>query len=87
MNFEEILNEKENYINIIEDIKKNKECELILLCVTDIIKNGSYIFYTNDNEEQISLAFNIKDLHQGYYLPGCVSRKKQIVPSIMDIIK
>lgn len=87
LNFEEILNEKENYINIIEDLKKNKECELILLCVTDIIKNGSYIFYTNDNKEQISLAFNIKDLHQGYYLPGCVSRKKQIVPSIMDIIK
>ena len=87
LNFEEILNEKDEYIKIIEDIKVNKECDLVLLCVTDIIKNGSYIFYTEDNKEQIGLAFNIEDIHQGYYLPEFVSRKKQIVPNIMDIIK
>ncbi len=87
LNYEEILKEKDKYIELIEEIKVNKECELVLLCVTDIIKNGSYIFYTKDNEEQISLAFNIKDIHQGYYLEGCVSRKKQLVPNIMEIIK
>ncbi|MBP3460786.1 MAG: putative manganese-dependent inorganic diphosphatase [Bacilli bacterium] len=87
LNYEEILNEKDKYIEIIEEIKINKECELVLLCVTDIIKNGSYILYTKDNEEQIGLAFNIKDIEQGYYLSGYVSRKKQLVPNIMDIIK
>lgn len=87
LNFEEILNEKDEYIKIIEDIKVNKECDLVLLCVTDIIKNGSYLFYTEDNKEQIGLAFNIEKIHQGYYLPEFVSRKKQIVPNIMDIIK
>lgn len=87
LNVDEILNEKESYISIIEQIKVNKQCDLVVLCVTDIIKNGSYIFYTNDDKEQMELAFNIKDFEQGYYLDGCVSRKKQIVPSIMDIIK
>lgn len=87
LNFEEIINEKDDYINLIEKIKIDKDCELVLLCVTDIIKNGSYIFYTKDNEEQIKIAFNIKNIEQGYYLPGCVSRKKQIVPNIMDTIK
>ena len=87
LNYEEILNEKDKYIEIIEEIKINKECELVLLCVTDIIKNGSYILYTKDNEEQIGLAFNIKDIEQGYYLSGYVSRKKQLVPNIIDIIK
>ena len=87
LNYEEILNEKDKYIEIIEEIKINKECELVLLCVTDIIKNGSYILYTKDNEEQIGLAFNIKDIEQGYYLSGYVSRKNQLVPNIIDIIK
>lgn len=87
LNFEEILNEKNEYIKIIEDIKINKECDLVLLCVTDIIKNGSYIFYTEDNKEQISLAFDIENIYQGYYLPEFVSRKKQIVPNIMEILK
>lgn len=87
LNVEEILNDQEEYIKLIEDIKTNKECELVVLCVTDIIKNGSYIFYTRSNEEQICLAFDIKEPKEGYYLDGCVSRKKQIVPNIMDIIK
>lgn len=87
LNIENFLNEKEEYIKLIEDTKINKECELVLLCVTDIIKNGSYIFYTKDYKEKLELAFNINDFYQGYYLQGCVSRKKQIVPPIMAIIK
>ncbi len=86
LNVEEILNEKNDYIKLIEDIKVNKECELVLLCITDIIKNGTYILFTSGNEEQLSLAFNAPDIKQGYYIAGCVSRKKQIVPNIMEVI-
>ena len=87
LNCDEILSKKEEYINIIENIKHDKDCDLVLLCITDIIKNGSYILYPKDNEEYISEAFNIKDIYEGYYLPGVVSRKKQLVPNIMSIIK
>ena len=86
LNVEEILNEKEEYIKLIEEIKNNKECELVVLCITDIIKNGSYILFTRGNEDQLSLAFNTNNIEQGHYIDGCVSRKKQIVPFIMDII-
>ena len=87
MNIEEILDEKEEYIKIIEEMKKNKEYDLILLCITDIMKNGSYILYSKDDEEIIALSFNITDIKEGYFLPGVVSRKKQLVPNIMSIIK
>ncbi len=87
LNCEEILNEKDEYIKIIENIKVNKECDLVLLCITDIIENGSYILYTAANEEEISLAFNIPDICQGYFLEGVVSRKKQLVPNIMSLKK
>lgn len=87
LNVEEILNEKDEYIKLIEEIKINREYDLVLLCVTDIIKNGSYIFYTDSNKEALELAFNINDFYQGYFLKGCVSRKKQLVPNIMTIIK
>lgn len=87
LNCEEILNVKEDYITIIEDMKKVKEYDLILLCITDIIKNGSYILYAKEDEEDIALALNIKDIEEGYFLKGVVSRKKQIVPNIMSIIK
>ncbi len=86
LNFEEILNEKEEYLSIIEKMKNDKGHRLVLLVVTDIIKNGSYIFYTEKEKELLEDAYHIKDLYQGYYMNGFVSRKKQIVPAIMEVI-
>ena len=87
MNFEEILDEKDEYIKIIEDMKKNRDYDLVLLCITDIMKNGSYILYATDDEENIAISLGIEDIKEGYFLPGVVSRKKQIVPNIMSTIK
>lgn len=87
LNCDEILKEKDEYIKIIEQIKVDKECDLVLLCITDIIKNGSYILYPESDLETLKLAFNTDDITEGYYLKGVVSRKKQIVPNIMGIIK
>lgn len=87
LNYEEILNNKEKYIDIINNIKVDRNVNMVILCVTDIINKGTYILYSNNCEETLELAFNVKNIYQGYYLPGVVSRKKQIVPNIMDIIK
>ena len=87
LNCDEILKEKEDYIKIVEQIKIDKNCDLVLLCITDIIKNGSYILYPESDLETLKLAFNTDSITEGYYLKGVVSRKKQIVPSIIGIIK
>ena len=67
--------------------KVEKEYDLVLLVVTDMIKNGSYVFYTRNNQERLEAAFSKEHLEQGYYLDGWVSRKKQFVPVVMDVLK
>ena len=88
-----------NTLNI-EDIKaKEKElCEtiekegningynIIALFVTDIINEGSYLYYSEKSKEILEKAFDVQTLEQGYYLPGVISRKKQIIPNILNII-
>lgn len=86
LNVDEILNDKDEYISLIEELKTIKNCDIVVLSVTDIIKNGSYIFYTENSKTIMEDAFNIENINQGYYIEGCVSRKKQIVPAIMDIL-
>ena len=49
-----------------------------------IIKNGSYILYTDEAKKYLEAAFNIDNLTLGYYMEGVVSRKKQIVPAIIS---
>jgi len=85
LNSDEILSKKIEYISKINEIKKNRDYDVLILSVTDIIRNGSYIFYDDDSKDLLSEAFDI-DACEGYFLDGCLSRKKQIVPPIMNVI-
>lgn len=87
LDYEDILKESDKYVSIIEEINQNKELDFTILSITDIIKNGSYILYTNSAKNYIETAFGIDQLYEGYYMDGVVSRKKQIVPYLMDILK
>ena len=83
---DEILANKENYVKAIEQISIKEEYYLVAFFVTDVIENGSYIFFNESAKEILSKAFN-KDLEQGTYLPGVVSRKKQVVPVILTALE
>ncbi len=85
MDFEEIKEHQDDYINILDNM--SKDYNVVLLFVTDIIKNGSYLFYNNGSEYIVSDAYNIKDLSQGIYIDGLVSRKKQMLPPLMECME
>ena len=87
LDYEDILKEKEEYVKIIEEIKENKDLNFVILSITDIIKNGSYILFTESSKKYIEAAFSIQNIEQGYYMENVVSRKKQIVPYLMEILK
>ena len=86
LNYEEILDKKQQYVDAITEVNNKKEDDFTILLVTDIIKNGSYIIFTEKAKTYLENAFNVLNIEQGYYLEGIVSRKKQVVPQIMDVI-
>ena len=85
LNSEEILNKQEKYIQKLNEIRNNRGYDLLLLCVTDIIENGSYIFYDEKSQETVEKAFN-NIVNEGYFFDNCLSRKKQLVPLILKVI-
>ena len=64
---------------------KNNEYKFIALFVTDIIKNGTYIYYSDGGKEILEKAFNV-EMKQSVYLDGILSRKTQILPSILEVM-
>ena len=82
-----ILNNKEEYIEKINEMKTNRSYDLLMLCVTDMIKNGSFIFFDSASEDTVCDAFNLTTVEQGYFFDKCLSRKKQLVPLIINVIK
>lgn len=81
--YEEILDRKEEFIDFLDKTCELKGFKLMTLFITDIVNNGSYVIYSSNAKQILSLAFNKNDMEEGYYLQGVISRKKQIVPYIM----
>jgi len=87
LDIDSIMSKKDEYIAYINKFAEDRGYKLVLLVITDIIKNGSYLLYTTNSGEIISDAFNIINIEEGTYIDGVVSRKKQIVPKLMDNIR
>lgn len=87
LDINEINQEKQEYIDLINRTAENKEYDIITLFATDIIKNGSYIYFNDTSKDILENGFNVENLEQGHYLEGLVSRKKQMLPNIMEEIE
>ena len=86
LNIDEIKKKEKQLLNVIEKEGKNNDYDILALFVTDIIKEGSYIYYLEKGKSILEKAFNIEKLEQGYYMEGIISRKKQIIPNILNIV-
>lgn len=87
MNVSEFEKDINEYVNLIEKVAKHNDYFIVALFVTDIINNGSYIIFNKDAQDVFDNCFDLKDINQWEFLPGVVSRKKQIIPRIMEVIE
>lgn len=86
-NSDEILNKKQEYISKINEVKNNRGLDLLVFCVTDVLKDGSYILFDEESTKIVGQAFDKDDIYEGDFLPKYLSRKKQLVPPIMNLFK
>lgn len=80
-------NSIDKYKELINKNAENNNYDVFAFFITDILKNGSYIYYNDNAQEIISNAFDVENIEQGHYLDGCVSRKKQVIPKIMKALE
>lgn len=82
------IKEKQPFLkDALESVKKAGDFYATTLFVTDILTSTSYLYYTDSFKDELEKAFKIENLEQGYCLPEIVSRKKQIIPKIMEVYK
>jgi manganese-dependent inorganic pyrophosphatase len=86
-NYDEIDARKDKYVSELNKISINNNYDIVCLFVTNIITNGSYILFNDSARNTISLAFNVNNIEQGQFLENVVSRKKQMIVSIIDVIE
>ncbi|MBU3111807.1 putative manganese-dependent inorganic diphosphatase [Clostridium lacusfryxellense] len=73
---------KGDMIELMEKKAKEGGFDIILLMLTDILNGGSVLIAAGEHKDVISKAFDVTLTDDGVYVPGIVSRKKQIIPPI-----
>ena len=71
---------KEELLADIEALRAEGDRDSVILLLTDIMKEGSEILVASKSPQVIEKAFNTKIVDNKFWLDGCLSRKKQVVP-------
>ena len=81
----EVLARKDELVKTIDAVIEEKQLDLFLLAVTDILNSNSTALVLGKEAAVVEEAYNVKLENGVALLEGVVSRKKQIVPVLTDI--
>ena len=72
---------REALLAVMEREQQEKGYDTLLLILTDVLRVGTELLVVGDIDT-VEQAFNVRVVNHGAYLPGVISRKKQVVPAL-----
>ncbi|MCI1943696.1 putative manganese-dependent inorganic diphosphatase [Clostridium luticellarii] len=73
---------RDDVVNSMKSKHKAENFDMIILMVTNILKNGSELIVVGDDKDIIPKAFGVNLKGGSAYVPGILSRKKQVIPPL-----
>ena len=87
MDTKEVLGLEPQLIEAMTTICEKEGFDMSLVMVTDILEEATYLLYAGSPKTLIGEAFKKDASGTHVYLPGVMSRKKQIVPPLSEAVK
>lgn len=84
MDTAEVLGVKDELLTAMDAMLAKESYDMALLMVTDIIQEGTQLIYTGQPVALIAEAFGSKGDCGVVYLDGVMSRKKQVIPPMVE---
>jgi manganese-dependent inorganic pyrophosphatase len=73
---------KPDLIKLMQDKAKNENFHLLVLMLTDILEGGSELVVIGERKDLAEKAFDVNIPGDTVYVPGMMSRKKQVIPPL-----
>ena len=87
MDPKEILNIEGQLIDFMKENCEREGFDMHLLMATDILEEATFLLYAGSPKTLIGEAFKKDASGTHVYLPGVMSRKKQIIPPLSEAVK
>jgi manganese-dependent inorganic pyrophosphatase len=78
---EPLLGRKEEFLTLMEKTAAEGKFDLVALMLTDVLRSGTRLLFVGD-EDTVRQAFHVQPRDNEVFLPGILSRKKQIIPML-----
>lgn len=76
-----MLNRKEEFLKEMQQAKAEKGYDIMILMLTDVLLEGTQIIFLGSADD-IAQAFGMEVKGNTLFLPGVMSRKKQVIPML-----
>ena len=78
---ERMMQRKDEFLALMEQTSRERGYKLMILMLTDVLLEGTQLLYVGD-DDTMTQAFGVQFRDHTAFLPGVVSRKKQIIPML-----
>ena len=76
-----VLRRRDEFLSAMQARMDEKHYSMILFMVTDMLQEGTHLLFLG-SADTIEQAFNVRTDGSCVFLPGILSRKKQVIPSL-----
>ena len=77
----DIRDRRDELLAVMAREQQEKGYDTLLFMLTDVLRGGTELLGVG-NVESVEQAFNVRFADHGAFLPGVISRKKQVVPAL-----
>ena len=84
--FKTVYRIKESLLRVMENMGEERGYHLVLLMISDITLSGTELLVVGEGRELLDRAFGMGHEEDSLFLPGVLSRKKQVIPKLMGAV-
>ncbi|MCM1169910.1 MAG: putative manganese-dependent inorganic diphosphatase [Bacteroides sp.] len=78
---------KDEIVEALDAMRKKEGYDLSMVMITNVLEAASVLVFTGEPKTLIGEAFHMDASHNMMWLPGVMSRKKQVVPPLSEAVK
>ena len=81
---QKLMERKDELLEAMRAVQKSNSYDMVILMLTDVLQEGSQLLYIG-SDETIRNAFAVEPKDNMVFLPGVMSRKKQVIPMLTTL--
>lgn len=84
---QQVVDRRPEIIEALDSMRRKEGYDLSIIMITNVLEEASILLFAGEPKNLLSEAFHVDNHDNMMNLPGVMSRKKQVVPPLLEAVK